>query len=281
LVEEEKFRKTCFPTLLKKEEFLRSSVLIYEKETGRIVKTDGQRFLDMMDKEISERFLNNAVLHIDSNVMLQSHYSATLQPDTRPRSMSRSNGISTPTSQNSSPISDEQELLTLQPIIDNRRSLKSITRQPSLNRLKLNNDKFTDNQSSTGNAQISQRSQTPDGFRRTRPLSRPPSTSRSSSRPASRAGLESPSPIETYGIERRSSFNKLPQQRSESPQLRSTSSTLSLNSRRTATTVGPTLLPPSAPLASDSSENKSEGKLGKLKRQNSSFALNAVSSTKN
>ncbi|KAI8811109.1 hypothetical protein BJ742DRAFT_798248 [Cladochytrium replicatum] len=65
LVEEEKFRKTCFPTLLKIEEGLKKSISSYETETGKQLIVDGNRVLDVLTKEIADRFINSAVFHID------------------------------------------------------------------------------------------------------------------------------------------------------------------------------------------------------------------------
>ncbi|KAJ3082013.1 carboxypeptidase C prc1 [Quaeritorhiza haematococci] len=61
LVAEEKFRKTCYPTLLKMEEEIRKTVLAFEAESGQLFYYEGARWLDTMDKEISERFVNETV----------------------------------------------------------------------------------------------------------------------------------------------------------------------------------------------------------------------------
>ncbi|KND04034.1 uncharacterized protein SPPG_01480 [Spizellomyces punctatus DAOM BR117] len=65
LVEEEKFRKTCYPTLLKMEDALRKGVQAMEAETGQPFICNGTRFLDSMSREISERFVNASVFVLD------------------------------------------------------------------------------------------------------------------------------------------------------------------------------------------------------------------------
>ncbi|KAJ3043911.1 carboxypeptidase C prc1 [Rhizophlyctis rosea] len=66
LLEEEKFRKTCFPTLMRIENSLRRDVASFEAENGpgAIVEWKGERFLDLLEREVSERFINDTVFVI-------------------------------------------------------------------------------------------------------------------------------------------------------------------------------------------------------------------------
>ncbi|KAI9003174.1 microtubule associated protein-domain-containing protein [Gaertneriomyces semiglobifer] len=68
LLEEEKFRKTCFPTLLRLEDSLRKGIAAMEAETGQPFICDGERYLDRLAKEVSERFVNESVFVIDLGV---------------------------------------------------------------------------------------------------------------------------------------------------------------------------------------------------------------------
>ncbi|KAI8824997.1 microtubule associated protein-domain-containing protein [Fimicolochytrium jonesii] len=61
LVEEEKFRRTCVPTLLKMEETLRKRVAAMEAEDGSAFVVGGERFLERMAREVEGRFVNGAV----------------------------------------------------------------------------------------------------------------------------------------------------------------------------------------------------------------------------
>ncbi|KAJ3055135.1 hypothetical protein HK097_011372 [Rhizophlyctis rosea] len=66
LNEEERFRKTCFPTLMKMENALKVDVAQFEIDNGpgAVVEWKGERFLDLMEREISERFINETVFFI-------------------------------------------------------------------------------------------------------------------------------------------------------------------------------------------------------------------------
>ncbi|KAI9327299.1 hypothetical protein DFJ73DRAFT_140349 [Zopfochytrium polystomum] len=62
LLEEEKFRRNGIPTLLAIESKLRSSVTKFEADHSRPFTYNGKRWLDVMDQEISERFLSDSFL---------------------------------------------------------------------------------------------------------------------------------------------------------------------------------------------------------------------------
>ncbi|KAG2179725.1 hypothetical protein INT44_006573 [Umbelopsis vinacea] len=55
LLEEEKWRKTCFPTLLRMEEDLETAVRELEGIMGKYFVLDGERFLTTLQREIAER----------------------------------------------------------------------------------------------------------------------------------------------------------------------------------------------------------------------------------
>ncbi|KAJ3125484.1 hypothetical protein HK098_000243 [Nowakowskiella sp. JEL0407] len=66
LNEEERFRKTCFPTLLKMEDVLKLTIVEYENETGRYLTSNGVRVLDAINQEIHDRFISEGIYHISS-----------------------------------------------------------------------------------------------------------------------------------------------------------------------------------------------------------------------
>ncbi|KAJ3379706.1 hypothetical protein HDU84_006456 [Entophlyctis sp. JEL0112] len=68
LNEEERFRKTCVPALRGMEDTLREQVSLFEKggEHQRPFIFRGTNFLSALDKEASERFINNAVFLFDT-----------------------------------------------------------------------------------------------------------------------------------------------------------------------------------------------------------------------
>ncbi|KAG0233294.1 carboxypeptidase C prc1 [Actinomortierella wolfii] len=61
LVEEEKFRRKAYPTLLKLEEALLEAVNKYERENNEPFMFDGQPYLQVLQKEISNRHVNHTV----------------------------------------------------------------------------------------------------------------------------------------------------------------------------------------------------------------------------
>ncbi|KAJ3112990.1 hypothetical protein HDU96_003913 [Phlyctochytrium bullatum] len=65
LLEEEKFRKTGVPTLLAKEEKLRKAVAAFEAANYPF-NFRGERWLEVMDREIDERFVNEALVVFDT-----------------------------------------------------------------------------------------------------------------------------------------------------------------------------------------------------------------------
>ena len=62
LVEEETFRKTCLPSLLKLEADLKKKILSYEKlHESRFLFNSDEGYLDLLENEISNRFINEAM----------------------------------------------------------------------------------------------------------------------------------------------------------------------------------------------------------------------------
>ncbi|KAJ1345354.1 hypothetical protein BSLG_000867 [Batrachochytrium salamandrivorans] len=67
LVEEERFRKTCYPTLMKIEATLRDQIIAIELASGTPFNIDGSRYLDALDYEINGRFVNEAVFVLEKS----------------------------------------------------------------------------------------------------------------------------------------------------------------------------------------------------------------------
>ncbi|KAJ3003545.1 UNVERIFIED_CONTAM: carboxypeptidase C prc1, partial [Siphonaria sp. JEL0065] len=83
LNEEERFRKTCVPSLIKLEDVLKSRCRSFEEEHERHFVFRGSRFLDTLEKEMSERFLNEALFIFDTTSMAQTRGSAVTPGKTR------------------------------------------------------------------------------------------------------------------------------------------------------------------------------------------------------
>ncbi|KAJ3218381.1 hypothetical protein HDU67_005930 [Dinochytrium kinnereticum] len=103
LLEEEKFRKTGVPTLLSKEEKLRRAVLAFE-HSNYPFSYEGARWLEVMDREIGERFVNEALVVFDSTLTKSplhrqnSHASPSPRPSSRGLGMVGNQVNSTPSS---------------------------------------------------------------------------------------------------------------------------------------------------------------------------------------
>ncbi|KAI8619326.1 microtubule associated protein-domain-containing protein [Chytriomyces sp. MP71] len=67
LNEEERFRKSCVPSLLRLEQELRDAVAVFEQDHGRAFNFRGIRYLATLDQETSDRFLNEAVFLFDTS----------------------------------------------------------------------------------------------------------------------------------------------------------------------------------------------------------------------
>ncbi|KAI9229960.1 MAG: hypothetical protein DHS80DRAFT_13150, partial [Piptocephalis tieghemiana] len=61
LMDEEKWRKTAYPNLLKLEDQLAQAVLGYEEGQGRLFIIEDSRFLETLQQEISDRVINPQV----------------------------------------------------------------------------------------------------------------------------------------------------------------------------------------------------------------------------
>ncbi|KAI9353898.1 microtubule associated protein-domain-containing protein [Obelidium mucronatum] len=94
LNEEERFRKTCVPNLLKVEESLRGKMKGFEQEQEKPFIFRGSRYLDVLEKETSERFLNEALFIFDTTGMAQTRTSvlSTTPGKTRRPSVNANNG---------------------------------------------------------------------------------------------------------------------------------------------------------------------------------------------
>ncbi|KAJ3061160.1 hypothetical protein HDU98_002951 [Podochytrium sp. JEL0797] len=79
LVEEERFRKTCVPSLLKLEEELKKIVLVYEHEQHRRFDFEGVPFLAKLDQEITSRFINESIFVFNTSAA-PTHPRSTLTP---------------------------------------------------------------------------------------------------------------------------------------------------------------------------------------------------------
>ncbi|KAJ3227265.1 carboxypeptidase C prc1 [Chytriomyces hyalinus] len=66
LNEEERFRKTCVPTLLKMEARLRKEIEDFERDQERWFMFRGVRHLSVLDQDIADRFVNEAVFVFDT-----------------------------------------------------------------------------------------------------------------------------------------------------------------------------------------------------------------------
>ncbi|KAK6098219.1 hypothetical protein MT418_002267 [Batrachochytrium dendrobatidis] len=65
LVEEERFRKTCYPTLLRIESKLRASIVSAEHDHGEPFILDNSRYLNILEAEIADRFVNENIFVLD------------------------------------------------------------------------------------------------------------------------------------------------------------------------------------------------------------------------
>ncbi|OAJ38995.1 hypothetical protein BDEG_22880 [Batrachochytrium dendrobatidis JEL423] len=65
LVEEERFRKTCYPTLLRIESKLRASIVSAEHDHGEPFILDNSRYLNVLEAEIADRFVNENIFVLD------------------------------------------------------------------------------------------------------------------------------------------------------------------------------------------------------------------------
>ncbi|KAJ3093410.1 carboxypeptidase C prc1 [Physocladia obscura] len=125
LNEEERFRKTCIPTLLKVEEMLRLAIRTFEEEQHhRQFIFRGTNYLPTLEKEISERFLNDALFIFDTTGLSQTR--------TRPLSSSTSSSSSVKTLRHAA---SQQQLRS--PTVNaasaaSAVSPKLVSRQPSL-----------------------------------------------------------------------------------------------------------------------------------------------------
>ncbi|KAJ3241610.1 hypothetical protein HDU77_010959 [Chytriomyces hyalinus] len=66
LNEEERFRKTCVPTLLKLEARLRKEIEDFERDQERWFMFRGVRHLSALDQDIADRFVNEAIFMFDT-----------------------------------------------------------------------------------------------------------------------------------------------------------------------------------------------------------------------
>ncbi|KAI8899675.1 microtubule associated protein-domain-containing protein [Globomyces pollinis-pini] len=64
LIEEEKFRKSCYPTLLKLENTIRDKIYDFEKDSNSIFSCDGEPYLNKLETDISNRFINESVFSL-------------------------------------------------------------------------------------------------------------------------------------------------------------------------------------------------------------------------
>ncbi|KAJ3072465.1 carboxypeptidase C prc1 [Podochytrium sp. JEL0797] len=78
LVEEERFRKTCVPSLLKLEEELKRIVLVYEQDQDRRFVFQGVPFLAKLDQETASRFINESIFVF--NTSTTTHPRGTITP---------------------------------------------------------------------------------------------------------------------------------------------------------------------------------------------------------
>ncbi|KAJ3391149.1 hypothetical protein HDU92_009195 [Lobulomyces angularis] len=89
LLEEEKFRKICLPTLLQKENFLKKNVLKMEMETGTPFIYQNERFLETLENEIENRYIDTSVFLIDNPVNFPAKMSNIPTQQKKRRSLSR------------------------------------------------------------------------------------------------------------------------------------------------------------------------------------------------
>ncbi|KAI8924617.1 microtubule associated protein-domain-containing protein [Entophlyctis helioformis] len=80
LLDEEKFRKTCLPTLKKTEMLLRDAVTAYENDTEQEFELNGERYLDTLDNEIANRFINESMFVLSRPSSSHAHASHPSHP---------------------------------------------------------------------------------------------------------------------------------------------------------------------------------------------------------
>ncbi|KAJ3110593.1 hypothetical protein HK100_002990 [Physocladia obscura] len=169
LNEEERFRKTCIPTLLKVEEMLRVAIQTFEEEHHhRQFIFRGIQYLPTLEKEISERFLNDALFIFDTTGLSQTRtrpLSASLASLSSVKTLRHAvshqqlrsptvNGASTASTTSPKLVSRQPSLMSLRHSVSHQQLQNSTTIQKS-STLKISRQLSLRNTSSNQNLQSS------------------------------------------------------------------------------------------------------------------------------
>ncbi|CAG8488366.1 19220_t:CDS:10 [Gigaspora rosea] len=145
LLEEEKWRKSCWPNLVKIEDNLINACITYEEAERKPFMYESVRFLDTLQEEISERTVNQMFFGFEkdaakgSNQKQAKDYKNTTKPTPPPLSTPPSSGTRTRNSHTQKLTPNSSLSLSNSENIPNRsrRSSKSLNRKRSTNSINL------------------------------------------------------------------------------------------------------------------------------------------------